>query len=340
MNDPIATTHALITRPARRALITSALALTLTAGAITGPAVAQDGTGAATPTPPSACEVVPASAASGDMATATIEDATPMASPMTDMVGTPSASPVTDAAPTDPLTQDLEASATAIAGCLSDANFETLVAMTGDLYRGQLVGLNEVLNPTDFTTLAGTLPSVPYQILSVEDATLTGETSATAVVTYEMAHQVRKSTWEFSLQDAGGEKAWVLESETAMTPDLPANTDTLEVTVKDNAYDVKDAKVSGPSVAISATNNDKVDHEVLVLRLEGGATTKTLAEAAGPSLPEGVTFIGQITVAAGGTGTLVLSGLQPGEYTIVDLLPNAESLPNLTGGMEATFTVE
>jgi hypothetical protein len=37
---------------------------------------------------------------------------------------------------------------------------------------------------------------------------------------------------------------------------------------------------------------------------------------------------------------LLLSGLQPGEYTIVDLLPNAEGLPNLMGGMEITFTVE
>jgi hypothetical protein len=125
-----------------------------------------------------------------------------------------------------------------------------------------------------------------------------------------------------------------------MAPELPANTATLEVTVKDNAYSLKDAKVSGPSVAISATNNDTVDHEVLVLRLEGDATTKSLLQSPGPSLPEGITFIGQITVPAGETGTLLLSGLQPGEYTMVDLLPNAEGLPNLMGGMEVTFTVE
>jgi hypothetical protein len=53
-----------------------------------------------------------------------------------------------------------------------------------------------------------------------------------------------------------------------------------------------------------------------------------------------VSYIGQATVPAGSNGTLLLSGLQPGTYTIVDLLPNAEGLPNLGDGMETTFTVE
>jgi hypothetical protein len=347
MRNPFTSMQTAHTHPVRHALITSTLAMTLAAGVMTGPAAAQDGTGAATPTPPSACEIIPATASFGDDTAAT-EVATPMASPATGLASTPSASPVTDAGATpvteeatvDPLTRDLEASATAIAGCLSDTNFDTLVDITGELYRGQLIGLSEPLNAGDFTTLASTLPASAYQILSVEDATFTDESSATAVVTYEVAHQLRKSTWEFSLQEVRGEQAWVLESETAMAPELPANTATIEVTVQDNAYVLKDETVSGPSVALSATNNDQVDHEMLVLRLEGDTTTKTLLQSPGPSLPEGVTFIGQATVPAGGSGTLLLSGLQPGEYTIVDLLPNAEGLPNLMGGMEITFTVE
>lgn len=337
MKNPFASTHSVFTWSGRRALVTSALTLTLATGIVAGPASAQDGTGAATPTPPSACEIVPARASFGETATpgATPSVATPV---MTDGA-TPVSSPAASTA-TDSLTQDLEATANAVAGCLSDERYETLVQITGDLYRGQMLGLSEPLSAEDFSTLAITLPDVPYQILSVEKASFTDETSATAVVTYQLAHQVRVSTWDFSRQQVEGQDAWVLESESAMAPVIPVNTSTIEVTIRDNAYTLNEEKVNGPSVALKASNADTVDHELLVLRLEGGATTKTLLQSSGPSLPEGVTFIGQATVPAGSEGTLLLSGLQPGTYTIVDLLPNADAMPNLSGGMEIAFTVE
>lgn len=350
MKNPFVPTYALIHRPAHRALVTSALALTLATGIIAGPASAQDGTGAATPTPPSACQIVPARATTSDEASTPVaatavaspagQRALAEASPVTTDSATPVASPVVEASTSDLLPQDLEATATAIAGCLSDGQYETLTNITGGLYRGQMLGLNEPLDAGDFTALAVTLPDVPYQILSVEDATFTDETTATAVVTYEMAHQVRTSLWEFSLQDVSGQEAWVLERETPMVPKIPADTSTVDVIIAQNAYTLDDETVEGPSVVLSATNNDDVDHEMLVLRLDGDATTQTLLQASGPSLPEDVTFIGQTIVPAGEEGTLLLAGLQPGAYTIVDLLPNAQGLPNLTGGMQATFTVE
>lgn len=351
-------TNANPTRRGHRALVTAALGLTLATGMISSPALAQDGTGAATPTPPTACQIIPATAtygAANAVTPAATSDATPVAttsaSPVTDLTGTPpatagidtSATPVasaTQVTTVDPVTQDLQASATAIAGCLSDANYETLALLTGDLYRGQLLGIGSELGVEDFTSLAATLPQVPYQILTVDEATMTSETTATAVVTYELAHQVRKSTWEFSLQDIQGTQAWVLESETAMAADLPASTTTVQVTIQDNAYSLDNTTISGPSIVLTATNNDAVDHELLVIRLDGDATTQTLLQSPGPSLPEGITFIGQVTVPAGSTGTLLLSGVQPGGYAIVDLLPNASGLPHLADGMEVAFTVE
>lgn len=333
MKNPFAATHAFT--HGRRAMMVSALALSIATGAVSGTALAQDGTGAATPTPPSACEVVPARSAS----VAASPVASPMASPV---AATPvaAATPVTAEADTGSLTADLEASATAIAGCLTDGNYDTLVHITGGLYRGQLIGFGEKLDPADFRALAASLPEAPYQIISVEDATPKGDDAATAVVTYEMAHQVRKSTWEFSLQDVQGTTAWVLESETPLAPDVPQGTGAVTVTIKDNAFAIKEKDVAGPSVQITATNNDKVGHEVLVLRFEGDTTTRTLLESPGPSLPTGVTFIGQVTIPAGDTGTLLLSGLQPGTYTIVDMLPDAQGLPNLADGMQATLTVK
>lgn len=342
----------------RRTILTSALALTFAVSVAAGSAVAQDGTGAATPTPPSACEVLPATATEPTTSTTTDEvaastpiatmTASPSASPVT-MDATPGASPVvSEATPTpsagaaavDPLTQDLDAAATAISGCLSDSQFDTLVLLTGDLYRGQLLGMNEGLDATSFNEIAATLPDVPYQIISVEDAAFTGDTTATAAVTYQLSHQVRTRTWEFTLEEVEGATAWVLQSETPMAPEIPAGTTTVTVGIAGNAYTLPDGDIQGPSVALQASNGDDVEHEMLVLRLDGGATTQTLLESAGPNLPEGVTFVGQATVPAGGEGTLLLAGLQPGTYAIVDLFPNAEGLPNLVDGMEVTFTVE
>lgn len=333
----------------RRTIITSALALTFAAGVVVGPAAAQDGTGAATPTPPTACEVLPATVTEPPAVTTTGDDAiatpiaaigaTPAATPVMEGA-TPEASPAVAATAADPLAQDLEAAATAIAGCLGDSQFDTLVLLTGDLYRGQLLGINEGLGATAFIDLAATLPNVAYQILSVEDASFADDTTATAVVTYELSHQVRTSTWEFSLEEVEGETIWVLQSEAPMSPQIPAGATTVTVEIADNSYTLPEGNVQGPWVALQATNEDATDHEMLVLRLEGDATTETLLTSPGPNLPEGLTFIGQATVPAGGQGTLLLAGLQPGTYAIVDLFPNADGIPNLVDGMEVTFTVE
>lgn len=341
----------------RRAPLAAAFAISLAFGGVTSGAVAQDGTGAATPTPPSACEIVQATMtgdASGEVTplaspigTETPAQATPEAGsiPVTFINGTPE-SDEEDAASSDtgatedPLAIDLRATTTAIAGCLSDGQYETLIRITGDDYRGQLVGIGVPLTADEFTLVAASLPQVPYQIIAVENVTATSDTTATAEVTYQLAHQVRLSTWQFELQDVDGSDVWTLQGETSMTPVAPANTDTLTVQIAGNAYTIADATVSGPSVAIQAANSDDVDHEVLVLRLGDGVTTDDLLTTPGPSLPSGVSYVGQATVPAGGNGTLLLAGLQPGTYTIVDLLPNAEGLPNLASGMTITFEVE
>jgi hypothetical protein len=253
--------------------------------------------------------------------------------------GSPEAATET-AAPADPLAQDLEAASIAIAGCLSDAQYDTLARITGDEYRGSLIGLGMPLSAEEFSIFAAALPEVNYEIISVENATAISETTATAEVTYELSHQVRLSTWTFELQDIDGQSAWTLQDETSMTPVAPEGTDTMTVTIGADGYTIADATVQGPSVAIEASNSDTIDHEVLVLRLPADVTTADLLANPGPALPEGVSYIGQATVPAGSNGTLLLSGLQPGTYTIVDLLPNAEGLPNLGDGMETTFTVE
>jgi plastocyanin len=355
MTHPLASTTTTATKTSpirpRRALITSALALSLASGVLAGPALvaAQDGTGAATPTPPSACQLVPVTAteltATSSTAVATPDSATPVASPAGATLATPGASPVTEETPETPvaadlLATDLEAAATAVTGCLSDGNYATLITMTSDLYRGQLFGTSSALDAATFSELAPMLPQVAYQILSVDQATAVDETTATALVTYEMAHQVRTSTWEFSQQDVDGQTVWVLTSETPAAITIPSDTSSVGVQIKDDRYTLAAATVAGPSVALDVTNGDAEDHEVLVLRFAEGTTSSVLTTSYGPTLPDGVNFIGQATVAGGSQGTLLLNGLEPGTYTIVCLLPDENGTPHLVNGMEATITVQ
>ena len=327
---------------ARRTSLAAIVAASMALGASAPAAFAQDGTGAATPTPPSACQIVPAEAADASATPAT--DDTPAATPASGertipvvFIGGDGES--SDAAATDPIAQDLEAASTAITGCLSVGQYDTLVQIAGDDYLGQLIGLGAPVTADEFIILAPMLPEVPYQLISVENATRTSDTTATADVTYELAHQVRLSTWQFELREIDGHQVWTLQGETAMTPEAPEGTDTLTVEIGAEGYTIADNTVQGPSVAIEASNTDDADHEVLVLRLDGATTDDILAHAE-PGLPQGVAYIGQATVPAGSSGTLLLSGLQPGTYTIVDLLPNAQGIPNLSNGMEITFEVE
>ena len=66
------------------------------------------------------------------------------------------------------------------------------------------------------------------------------------------------------------------------------------------------------------------------------STTSALLTSEGPGFPDGVTYLGQVTIPARGSGSMVLVGLKPGTYAIVDLLPSDNGVPHLAVGMSAT----
>lgn len=106
-----------------------------------------------------------------------------------------------------------------------------------------------------------------------------------------------------------------------------------------NRYNPDALQSDNPNLEIHASNADDEDHEMLVFRLAEGVTTAQLIWYTGPGLPDGVTFVGQATIPAHTSGTMVLVGLDPGSYAIVDLLPSDNGVPHLSLGMEATLTV-
>ena len=327
--------HAGTFRPWRQRILTGALALALAGGVLTGAPVlvaAQDGTGAATPTPPSNC-VVPVASASDVSETSAIA-ATPAG---TAVAATPAAA---SQVAVSGLQGDLTATAKAITSCLSEGNAEGLVKLTSDTFRGQLFGSDEPISASDYIALSESLTKIPYAVLAVADATNSGKDSAAATVTYTIGKQVRTGEWSFTRAEVDGHAAWVLESETPAAVEVPATAAKADVTIKGNAFTLSNAKLTSGDVAFSVKNEDKEDHEMFVVQLSSGTKVDALLTNPGPGLPKGVTFIGQVTVPASGEGELVLTGLGKGTYTIVDLLPDEEGTPHLAGGMSTTFTVE
>ncbi len=223
--------------------------------------------------------------------------------------------------------------------CLSEGNIETTILLTSDTSRGQLVSGGIPLTPSEYEALVPTLPTVTYRLISVEDVTRADERRASATVTYIVANQVLLGVWHFVAQPVEDEQRWVVDGIEPRPVVVPAEAARIAMETRQGEYVLRGDRVAGPTVAIGITNRDEQDHEVLVLVLDRGVEVETLLAQPGPSLPKGVTYVGDLIVPAGEEGTLLLTDLAPGTYTMVDLLPDAEGIPHLVSGEVATFTV-
>lgn len=254
----------------------------------------------------------------------------------------------------DAVAQDIERVVSAVSVCLSDADYGTLNDLVLDDFRGQLLGIGEPVTADDFGTFAAELPPTAFTVSDVTDVTVTDDGEATAVVRYLVGDQLRQGLWTFSLFSAsasflGGEDAngivrasarWVVSSEEVQTPDVPEGAQRVGVTLDEYSIEVDPGRVDAGTVALEIANDGEQDHEVIVLRLEDGATADELLYVPGPDLPDGISIAGQLTVPAGDEGVMVLDGVESGSYALVDLFPDDESgVPNLSLGMEADFEV-
>ncbi len=301
-------------------------------------AQSEDGAGAAIPGPSSSCEIPRATIDLTTTGTMTpLPPATPPATRAANGSATPPGTPAPPAVP--PLTAELLTAATTITNCLNERDVETFTAITSDVYRGQQFGTGEPISAALYAELAPILLPLEYRILELRDITVVDPETVTAEVTYTAAYQRRSSIWTFIQNQVDGQLSWLLASEEAADPRIPDEASALDITIENDAYAVAGEAAVGPDVVIDLTNLDEEDHEALVLSLSEDTGTDALLRNPGPGLPEGVTFVGQSTVAAGEESTLVLADLPPGAYTIVCLLPDENGLPHLRSGMETTFTV-
>ncbi|MDQ3655907.1 MAG: alanine and proline-rich secreted protein Apa, partial [Chloroflexota bacterium] len=204
----------------RHRLAMASTAISMVGGLFLGLAGASgaqnDGTGAATPLPPTDCRImivgaepadataVESPAASPVASPVTANPASPMASPVTGDLATPIASPVaaeSSADPNAPLIDELYATSEALFACLNDRNFETYAQLTGDAFRGQLFGSDQPLSADEFVILAESLADADNRIVEVTAFERIDDATVSVEVTYVSAYQQRTGIWTFSMEN-------------------------------------------------------------------------------------------------------------------------------------------
>lgn len=280
--------------------------------------------GAATP--------VASSTTAAATASPTAPKATPVAGTATPAATASSASTVDDAT-----ASDLQRLAFAVVNCTSQSDVATLTTLVTDTFLSQTYAGGASLGHDDLVAIAS-VTTVPQQELLAFDNLQQNGDAISAEVIYTSGNQLLHERWTF-VKSADG-SGWLLDTEETLPALTREGASITSVTIRDNGIKTDPREVTGPDVVIHGKNTDKVEHEMLVLRLPEGATTDILLESPGPNLPDGVDFIGQITVPAGGEALLPLIDLPTGNYVVVDMLLDDSGAPYLADGLKARLIVK
>lgn len=241
---------------------------------------------------------------------------------------------------------DIDLVIRALAACLTAGDYETVTELASGQFLGVLAGTGGELDAATYQMVAADLPTTPFRIRSISAIQVTGEDQATADVVYAIANQLFHGRWTFGQVSRGSDatggipaQRWIIQGEQPMVAEPPADATAIDVTLDEYEITIDPDESSGPHAVLTAENAGEEEHEVLILRVDDGGDVQDLLTEPGPELPAGLVFGAQITVPAGATATVPLVNLEPGTYTIVSLLLNAEGVSDLAQGMEAEFTI-
>ncbi len=262
---------------------------------------------------------------------------------------TPAATPVAAVGVDDATGEAIAAAIDSLAACLTAGNAETVTALVTDRYLADAYGGGERMTREDYVALAPSAPVIPVSVVSVGQIGFSGKDTATAQVITVQGNQLRTEDWTFLFRPsrqasatptAAGQGHWLVHQVALLPSTAPSGASAAEVVEQDNSIAITPAGIEGPDVVFTVQNDDQETHEFLVLRLVDGATVDELIRPTGDGFPSNIAVIGQETIPAGETRTLVFVDLEPGDYTVVCLLPDADGVPHLALGETTTFSVE
>jgi len=290
-----------------------------------------------TPTPQEMAS--PEAMAGMDMASPEAEEATEEATAEEEDSGTPA-----EGADADEIT----ATAENLIACINGGDYEGAVALMTENFMMSTFG---TANPYDAVVM---LEGFQLSDATVSDPYTYEDGSVSADITYMGSqYQLTGETWYF-VQDG---EYWKIDSQETFLPDYEGDSGTLGVDLVENeaedgtkTYDfviAGVANVDDPTLHATIAENDNIilhgnnkgteAHEIVVFQLPEGADPMGVLDG---SIPESdVTFIGQITIAPGQQGDMLLQGLPAGIYTTICFFPAADGAPHAAHGMIDQFEV-
>lgn len=237
----------------------------------------------------------------------------------------------------------------ALTACLTAGNAETVTTLVTDRYLADAYGGGERMTKEDYIALAPYAPVVPVSLVSVGQIGFSGKDTAAAQIITVQGNQLRTEEWTFLFRrsretsatpTAAGEGHWLVHQVVLLPPSVPMGASEAEAELPGGSIVITPDEIEGPDVVITVENTDDDTHEFLTLRLVEGATVEELIRPTGDGFPANMEVIGQETVPAGETHTLVFVDLEPGVYTVVCLLPDGDGVPHVALGETTTFTIE
>lgn len=124
------------------------------------------------------------------------------------------------------------------------------------------------------------------------------------------------------------------------TTSVPPRSDTVTVTATDYAFDAP-AQVPAGTTTLRLSNQGKELHHAQLIKLEEGKTVEDvlrLVKTPGP-LPRWIKFVGGPNAVPPGQQAVATSGLAPGKYAYVCVIPGADGVPHIAKGMIRSFEV-
>jgi hypothetical protein len=267
------------------------------------------------------------------IAEASPEVATPLAP-----VASPEASPIVEITEASAQNADqLRSVVFGVLNCTNMRDFDALSDLVTNNYLRFTFAGGATLAREDLLLIAEVTVIPDLELVAFDNVKVIGD-EATAEVLSLAGNQLRHEEWAFVRSSATG--PWRVQRVTALVPLAVDGSATVEVAIDTQRLGTNPRDVTGGNVVLIGTNSDRVDHEMVVLRLPAGTTTDILLQSAGPDLPAGVDFIGQMTVPANGEAVLPLMNLPAGNYVVVDMLLDDAGLPNFASGYRARLVIE
>jgi hypothetical protein len=252
----------------------------------------------------------------------------------------------------------VEQVAESLAACLTDGNAEGVADIATADFLGDAFGGGERLARDDYIALAASAPVVPMRIVEFGQPVYTGMRTVAADVELIAGNQMRRERWTFVFRTesesdpatpetpatptttkASGEGRWMAHRMESLLPEPPEGAATVETTLNEYTITPEDRTINGPDIVLQGRNEGAEAHEMLVLRLSGGAAIESLLRPSSGSWPAGIEVIGQLTLVPGEEQDLVLVDLPAGEYQIVCLFPDSSGVPHLSFGQVVTISV-